>query len=182
MSNCVRIVVLAAGRSRRIGVPKLLLPFRGRPLIDYAIAAALPWDPIVVAGPEVAAYLAGRAGVTILRNDESARGMAYSLRLASAQVNADLAIAVLLGDKPLVTEALIRNICYSRRADVVYPVCNHEPVHPVYLSPRARACLDRLPVGDSVRLLRVDRRLSVRAIVTRDRGATFDVDTIDQFV
>ena len=32
-------VVLAAGRSARLGQPKQLLPYRGRPLLEWALAA-----------------------------------------------------------------------------------------------------------------------------------------------
>jgi molybdopterin-guanine dinucleotide biosynthesis protein A len=34
------VVVLAGGRSRRMGRPKALIPFRGRPLISWPLAAA----------------------------------------------------------------------------------------------------------------------------------------------
>jgi molybdenum cofactor cytidylyltransferase len=175
----VRAVILAAGTSSRVGKQKLLMNFRGVPLIERALAAAQRWDPLVVAGPEVAAYLAGRAGLEVVRNDEPERGMSHSLALANRCVPDDVATVVLLGDKPLVSEQLIATICRAAGdADVAFPVRDSEPGHPVLLSVRARRFVDALPSGDTLRALRDDPRLTSLAIETRDEGAFFDVDTL----
>ncbi len=177
-----RAVILAAGTSSRVGKQKLLMDFRGRPLIDYAIAAAGRWNPVVVAGPEVCGYLAGRHGVTLVANGEPERGMSHSLALANRFLPDDLAIIVLLGDKPRVSEGLIETICRAAgEADVVYPVRGEEPGHPVRLSPRARKRIAALPRGDTLRRLRDDRQLTALAVETDDPGAVFDVDTIGAF-
>ncbi|MGA7357127.1 MAG: NTP transferase domain-containing protein [Candidatus Cybelea sp.] len=172
-------VIMAAGTSSRVGKQKLLIDFRGRPMIEHAIAAARAWAPVVVAGSEVAAYLAGRTGLTVLRNDEPRLGMSHSLKLANHFVAGGSAIVVLLGDKPLVTAALIERVCNAAGdADMVYPARGAQPGHPVFLSPRARERIDDLPNGDSLRTLRDDVRLRVHAVEIEDEGAFFDVDTI----
>jgi len=176
----VRAVILAAGTASRIGRQKLLMHYRGRPLIEYAIAAAARWRPVVVCGPEVFRYLAGRRDVSLLRNDEPELGMSHSLSLGNRAVEEHGAIAVLLGDKPRVRERLIETMLNaSRGADVVYPQRDGEPGHPVVLSARARRLIDRLPPGDTVRLLREHAELVARAVETPDEGAFFDVDTIE---
>lgn len=158
------------------------MTFRGRPLIEYAIAAAQKWKPIVVAGPEVAQYLAERADVAIVHNDEPELGMSHSLALANRFLGSATPIVVLLGDKPLVTEALVETICAKTDgADIVYPVRDGEPGHPVWLSVRARRCIDTLPPGDTLRLMRANERLTSRAVETIDPGAFFDVDTLAAF-
>lgn len=175
----VRAVILAAGTSSRVGKQKLLLAFRGTPMIERAIAAAHAWDPVVVAGPEVTAYLAGRTGLTVLRNDRPDLGMSHSLKLANRVLAGSAALIVLLGDKPLVSSGLIEGICSAAgAADIVYPVRGAQPGHPVFLSPRARERINDLPDGDTLRMLRDDARLRVQAVETDDEGAFFDVDTI----
>jgi molybdenum cofactor cytidylyltransferase len=177
-----RAVILAAGTSSRIGRQKLLMEFRGRKLIEYPIAAAQMWNPIVVAGPDVARYLAARSDVEVLLNDEPERGMSHSLGLGNRAVVDELALIVLLGDKPLITAALIEFVCRAAAdADLVYPVCEDVPGHPVWLSPRARACIDGLPDGDTLRLLRDRLELRQRAVKTSDAGAVFDLDTTSAF-
>jgi molybdenum cofactor cytidylyltransferase len=178
--NDARAVILAAGSSSRVGRQKLLMNFRGRPLIEYAIDAAQRRQPVVVAGPLVAEYLARRPEIELLRNDEPERGMSHSFALANRLVAGETAVVVLLGDKPLVTGALVDAICSAARgADVVYPVREGQPGHPVWLSPRARLRMDALPSGDSLRSIRDDPALIVRAVETGDPGAFFDVDTMD---
>jgi molybdenum cofactor cytidylyltransferase len=178
----LRAVILAAGSSSRVGRQKLLMPFRGRPLIEYAIEAALRWLPVVVCGSEVASYLAGRTGISVLVNDEPERGMSHSLALANRAIERDIAIGVLLADKPLVGEQLTETILRaSRGADITYPQRDGEPGHPVILSRRARSFIDSLPPGDNVRILRDYPELSACAVENADEGAFFDIDTIEAF-
>jgi len=158
------------------------MPFRGRPLIEYSIEAAARWQPVVICGRELVLYLAGREEIALIRNDEPERGMSYSLALANRAIQEDIAIGVLLADKPLVNEELIETIVRaSLSSDVTYPQRDGEPGHPVVLSPRARRFIDRLPPGDTVRLLRARPQLVARAVETADDGAFFDVDTADAF-
>jgi molybdenum cofactor cytidylyltransferase len=174
-----RAVILAAGTSSRIGKQKLLMDFRGRKLIEYPIAAAQAWNPIVVAGPEVERYLLGRSDVEVLLNEEADRGMSHSLALANRVVPTNAALIILLGDKPVISAELIEAICRAAGdADVVYPVHDGVPGHPVRLSPRARRRIGDLPPGDTVRLLRERSDLRQRAVQTTDLGAVFDIDTV----
>ncbi len=180
-----RAVILAAGRSSRMGRPKALLPFRGRPMIEYAIDAAREFRPLVVASPAVMQHLAKRGEVCTILNDEPERGMTYSVALADAKIPEDVPIAVLLADKPLVTASLITELCdiaAAAGADVVYPQHPEtgEPGHPVIFSPRARKKIRSLPEGDTLKLLREDASLERRVLVTADRGAYFDIDTPEQ--
>lgn len=151
-------------------------------MIEHAIAAAARWNPLVVAGAEIAAYLDGHSEVELVVNGEPELGMSHSLALANRFLSAKIPMIVLLGDKPLVSESLIETICGAAPgADVVYPVRGDEPGHPVLLSTRARTCVDGLPFGDTLRLLRADARLTSHAVKTADAGATFDVDTLEAF-
>ena len=78
----VAAVVLAAGRSRRMGtVNKLLAPIAGQPLIGYAVAAACASSArpvIVVVGHEAAALrrVLGASPLTIVDNPGYAHGLA----------------------------------------------------------------------------------------------------------
>ncbi|MGB8908682.1 MAG: NTP transferase domain-containing protein [Candidatus Cybelea sp.] len=175
-----RAVILAAGTSSRIGKQKLLMDFRGRALIEHAIAAAQRWHPVVVCGREVAEYLARRSDLALVLNDEPERGMSHSLALANRYLRSDVWMLVVLGDKPLVNEALIETICAETHdADLAYPQREDEPGHPVLLSPRARRFIEYLPSGDTLRRLRSNPHLTSRAMQTDDPGAFFDVDTLD---
>jgi molybdenum cofactor cytidylyltransferase len=175
-----RAVILAAGLSTRTGAQKLLMSFRGRPLIEYAIAAARRWRPVLVAGAEVARVLRDRDDITLVVNPEPQRGMAHSLALADAAISPSDALVVLLGDKPLVTEALIAELCAAlAEADVAYPVHARSgaPGHPVLFAARTRRRIATLPDGDTLHVLREDPLLVRHALRSEDEGAFFDVDT-----
>ena len=104
--------MLAAGGGSRFAGPahKLLTPFRGRPLVTWAVEAALGAglaETVVVVG---AADLAGvlPAGVTVVENHDWERGgQASSLRAAVAWAGRQGhdAVVVGLGDQPLVPAA-----------------------------------------------------------------------------
>lgn len=146
-------VLLAAGSARRLGRPKQLLPLAGRPLLQHALdaAAASQLDEIVVvlghAAAEVRAALAlpsGRA-VSLIDVGDGAAGQGASLvaGLRAAHPRADAA-AVLLGDQPGVTAALIDAVAAAFRAagrPVARPVYvdaagRRTPGHPVFLARR----------------------------------------------
>jgi CTP:molybdopterin cytidylyltransferase MocA len=163
-----------------MGAQKLLMSFRGRPLIEYAIAAARRWRPVLVAGPEVADALRDRNDFTLVVNPEPQRGMAHSLALADEAISPGDALVVLLGDKPLVSERLIAELCATlANADVAYPVHARSgaPGHPVLFSVSARRRIAALPDGDNLHVLRDDPSLVRRAVRSQDEGGFFDVDT-----
>ncbi|MGH2514906.1 MAG: nucleotidyltransferase family protein [Ktedonobacterales bacterium] len=105
--NVTAGIVLAAGRSSRMGSHKLLLHLGGHPLVTYAVNAALASkaDPVVV----VLGYMAEQVRVAlpagnyqVVENPRYAEGMATSLRAGIAAVPAGTAGAlVLLADQPL---------------------------------------------------------------------------------
>ena len=103
------IAVLAAGRGTRFGADKLATPCAGRPLGQWAQAAALGAGlPVVcVVGPHSA--LPCLAGVERMVNPLADEGLGTSLALAARVAMARGApfLLVMLGDMPLVTAALL---------------------------------------------------------------------------
>jgi molybdenum cofactor cytidylyltransferase len=99
--------------------PKLLLPFRGRPLIAHVVDAALASrlaEVVVVLGPEperfreaiAAAGVGGDARVRTVVNARFAEGRSGSIRTGLEALDGAAPGALfLLGDQPLMTAALI---------------------------------------------------------------------------
>ena len=174
-------VVLAAGRASRMGTQKLLRPFRSGTILDAVLDACRGMDVVVVASRDVAAQIA-RPGVEVIVNDEPEGGMAHSLRLANGVISAEHSIAVLLGDKPLVSNGLISLVLDSLAdTDVAFPEREGIPGHPVVFSPHARALIVALPDGDSIDLVRDAEILVRRPIAIDDEGAYADVDTDEEY-
>ena len=103
----VAAVLLAAGRSSRMGEHKLLLDLAGEPLARHALRALASTpglDPIVVVlgreADRVRAALAG-LGATFVVNEQYESGIASSFRAGALAVAGDAALFA-LADQPLV--------------------------------------------------------------------------------
>ncbi len=136
----VAAVVLAAGRARRMGGAKLLLPVGGIPMVRRVVDAALRSrvsETIVVVGHEAQGVRAALDGlpVRVVANADYARGMSSSLRagLAAVDATADGAL-ILLGDQPFVSAALLDQLIDRFGAcgkPVVRPALDGRPANPV---------------------------------------------------
>jgi|SRR5579872_1148485 len=185
-------VVLAAGLGTRMGGEKLSKSFREGTILDAVLEACADFPTVVVgsqalidAVPRLRAARYARddnEGLSVLVNAEPERGMAHSLRLANAVVSADHPIAVLLGDKPLVSAGLVeRMIGELGENDVAYPVRGGTPGHPVVFSPFARALIVALRDGDTIYMVRDHDMLARRPVEIDDEGAYVDIDTQEDY-
>lgn len=118
----IAALILAAGRSLRMGTPKLLLDLGGQSLIRHVIGSARASrcdDVLVVVGD--AADRVGReaaaAGVRTVRNPRYREGMGTSLAAGIAALPPECeAAVVLLGDQPRVGAATINALIDAYRA------------------------------------------------------------------
>ena len=174
----VTAVVLAAGRSSRMGAQKLLMDVRGVPMIDRVLDVTRDYDTIVVSSPEVAPHIHSRPRIQIILNPKPDLGMAHSFEIANGAAPPENALLVFLGDKPLVTEALAKTIAenaITAGADVCFPERDGVGGHPVFFSPRARSRVETLS-GDSLQSLRDDPELVRVPVPVEDNSAYDDVN------
>lgn len=124
-------LILAAGRSRRMGFPKALLASDGRPLLGRMVEDLLQggWGPLAVAlsEPGLTEFVAATLpGVAVLINPEPDRGMISTLRLGLDWAG-DRAAGLLAWpvDHPLVSRKTLQRIRDSAREDTPpYPPLN----------------------------------------------------------
>lgn len=132
-------IVLAAGRSARLGRPKQLLQLGGEPVIKIvtrnALAAGLS-DVILVTGHEAAAVAAAAMpGVRVVANPDYALGQSTSVRAGVKAVapGAD-GFMILLGDQPGVNAAMMRALIDAfdaSRQPIVQAMYGDTPGNPV---------------------------------------------------
>ena len=113
----VAAVVLAAGGGSRFSGAshKLLAPFRGRPLVTWAVSAAEEaggFDEVVVVQGAVALDGVVPASAVVVTNPRWAEGQATSLGVAieHARSVGHEAVVVGLGDQPLVPASAWRSL------------------------------------------------------------------------
>ena len=190
-------VILAAGVSTRMGCPKQLLPFAGRPLLQHVVdaAAAACLDEIVLvlghAAEEIGAAitLPVRLPVRVVVNPEPAEGQSASLRigLGAADARATAAV-VLLGDQPQVTRALIDRVAeafLAGDAPAARPVWRGQggdriPGHPVFLARRLWPEVERLGGDQGARVLLAAHPEWVLEVACEDQPPT-DIDDVDDY-
>jgi molybdenum cofactor cytidylyltransferase len=146
------------------------------------VAATLGMREIVVvcasADLERAKHLVPMA-VSFATNDSPDRGMNHSLRTGLAHIEPDRSIGVVLADMPFIAPETFERVeeVLSGDIDVAYPIgADDAPGHPVLFSARARAKLEDLPDGDTIRRVRDDVTLRSVGIRVADRGAFIDLD------
>jgi molybdenum cofactor cytidylyltransferase len=116
------ILLLAAGNSARMGAPKQLLNFGGKPLVRHTaeIALAAQCGPVVVVlgayEPEVRDALKG-LDVEMALNPRWPEGMGTSIQAGFASAAASNADAVILqlSDQPRVSSAFLKQLVEQHR-------------------------------------------------------------------
>lgn len=184
--------MLAAGAASRFGGGKLCAPFGGRPLIAWAVAAALaaPVERVTIvvgAGAEdvrSALYGFDTPRLGILECADWQNGLSASLRrgVASLPPNAKW-LLIFLGDMPLVPADLaIRSLeAVQAGAPAALPVLGGRPAHPVAVGRSAFPILARMS-GDRGARSALEKIKGAVFIPTGDPGAIADVDTVQDLL
>ncbi|WP_186731325.1 nucleotidyltransferase family protein [Rummeliibacillus suwonensis] len=138
-------IILAAGQSKRMGKPKLFLPYQGIPIIHYPVKMAVQnhLTPIVVVGgknydqlkKELEIY---HQKISIIYNERYEIGMSTSLIVGVNSLNGELdAVLIFLGDQPLVADEVIKNLINTYQKNkkngvyIVRPRYKQSPGHPI---------------------------------------------------
>lgn len=191
-------LVLAAGAGRRYGMPKALVPYGGRLLVQRAAATlrAAGCAPRVVVlgagGARVRAALAGPAdtgatldGAALVDNPDWPSGMGSSLRvgLAALAGTGAGAVVVLLVDMPGVTAAAVRRVAAGAHPQALvmagYP--DGRRGHPVLLGREHWAGVGELAVADvGARAYLRAQHAQVRVVDCGDVADDTDLDTAGQ--
>ena len=183
-------IVLAAGRSSRLGRPKQLLPLGGFPLLTHVLrnAAASKLDEVVlVLGHEAARIgsAVGDWGQRVVVNPDYAAGQSTSLRagLAAVDPTADAAL-ILLGDQPQVGPAIIDALIAAYRASggaIVVPSYGGSQGPPVLFDRTLFPELAAVTGDEGARGVVRARAAEVVAVPVGDGPPPRDVDTEEDY-
>lgn len=190
-------IVLAAGASTRMGRPKQLLPVAGRPLLQHVIdqaSASCLAEVVVVLGSDAdrvrrAVGPAASCPTRWVVNPDHGKGQSTSLRLGLQSTDARAtAAAILLGDQPGVSAALIDTVVerfLAGDAPAARPVHltaggRRVPGHPVVLARRIWDSVERVRGDQGARqVLAAHPEWLLEVPVTGDPPA--DIDTWEDY-
>ena len=141
----IRAIVLAAGESRRMGTPKLLLPFGEVTMIEAVVHSLLRSKVdkvLVVLGSDrekVMPLLAGKDVDTVM-NHRYRDGMLSSIQAGfQALPQNTRAVLVCLGDQPLIPVSVVNLMieCYKKtKRGIILPIYKKRRGHPILIDMR----------------------------------------------
>ena len=173
-------IVLAAGLSRRMGAPKLLLPVGGVPMLQRTLdlVAGFPFTRwVLVTIPGVAAGIKTEAQVIL--NPLPEEGQSSSLRLGVLAARPGESLFFFTGDQPLLNREILSAILESDDGQsIVYPRGpDGTPRGPTLFAPCFREELLALTGDTGGRYLRSRYPEACRPVPVSDAKVLMDVDT-----
>jgi len=189
-------ILPAAGASRRMGRPKLLLPFRGRPMVAGVVDALRGGgvrEIVLVTAPqdeELRTWARG-AGVAVAVNPDPERGMLSSIREGIAVLGGATALAE-RGETLLVSPADLPNLdagtvvmLLARMAEtgarLAVPVFRGKRGHPLAIASALIPEIDTLDLDVGLKQLRGHHEEELLEVEVEDPGAIRDVDTMEDY-
>ena len=183
-------ILLAAGMSKRYGMPKQLIKLGGKTLIRRILEAAISsrLDRIIlILGHHSEAILEQLVDfktdprLHIGINPAYRKGMSHSLRLGLEMARADFSsVMFLLADQPLLDAALIDQMleCFwTSDKDICVPVCGGRRRNPTLFSRRFYSQISKLHGDTGARHIIRSHPESVQAVEMDDPLCFFDIDT-----
>lgn len=183
-------IILSGGASRRMGSPKALLPYQGRPFLEHLLEITthpkIGVRRVVLgahAGPIAkAVHLA--AGEMVL-NLEWEKGQLTSIHAALRSLPAGTdGMLLCLIDHPLVSASLVHELIerfYAKHAPIVLPVYEGRRGHPVIFSAELYDELLRAPLETGARAVVWAHQGEVAEVQTNEEGCVLNLNDPETF-
>lgn len=183
-------IVLAAGESKRMGSPKMLLDFGGKTMIERVIDNVICPEienVLVVLGAysdEIKKRLEKQA-VTFCYNEKYKEGMLTSVQCGIRSVPPHTeAVLVFQGDQPFIKKGIITELVNAYRQSkkgIVMPVHDGKRGHPLLIDKNYFGVVDTLNSSDGLRSLAALFPEDVLTVETEEPGILRDFDTIEEY-
>jgi molybdenum cofactor cytidylyltransferase len=183
-------LILAAGRSSRMGVPKPLLDFGGAPCLEIVRETCLEAGidrQVVVLGHKARDIREAVSldGASVITNPSWRRGMICSIQIGLSRLPRDAdAFFLFPVDYPLVRANTLRSLVSRFRSNgsaVVLPSCEGRRGHPVLFDRSLVREFLHLGAGETARDVVHRHESELLEVETDDRGVLQELNTPDQY-
>lgn len=168
MAECI---ILAGGKSTRMGTNKMLLSYKGHPLIWYTIKSVEPFVSriIVVTGKydqEIREALKEEK-VTFVFNKDYEKGMFSSVLTGVKETKEDFMI--IPGDCPFIQKETFQKILKGK-GDIRYPKCGDLEGHPLYISKKYKDELLSFGLDNNLKMFRDQKKCEIIFVEDKNIG------------
>lgn len=182
-------IILAAGRSRRMGAFKPLLPFGDSTVIDSCIKALRDGgvETVVVVighrGEELRQHLKD-SKVTFIENPDPDGAMSSSIACAVGELTTQPgALMITPADYPAIPASVVTAVLreWEQGARLVKPTCNGRGGHPVLVDLSFRSALLQLDPNRGLKGLFEDHMDQLKRVPVDSNYIARDLDTWDDY-
>jgi molybdenum cofactor cytidylyltransferase len=183
-------IILAAGESKRMGFPKMLLTFNGKTMIENVIDNIADSDSdniLVVLGANMDELidLISKYDVKYCYNENYKEGMLSSVQCGFKNLPPDYGAAMVFqGDQPFISSAVINSIIAAYKSSnhgIVIPVYEGKRGHPLLLDCRYREQIGKLDPDEGLRSISHIFNDDIFEVTTDNPGILRDFDTYEDY-
>jgi len=184
-------IILAAGESKRMKVPKMLLPFNGKTMIEKVIENVIRSEvfrTLVVLGSNRNEILGSISHLPINHcyNENYRKGMLSSVQCGFKNLPANFdAVLVFPGDQPFIEPDVINVIINTYRETgkgIIVPMYRKRRGHPLLIDCKYRDEIYTLEENEGLRSLSNMHQKDVFEVKTNSPGILKDFDTKEDYL
>ncbi|HWB55062.1 MAG TPA: nucleotidyltransferase family protein [Tepidisphaeraceae bacterium] len=187
-ARSIAAVVLAAGRSARMGRCKALLNIGGKPMIRHILDSLAQADidqRMVITGHDADLVRSAIGDAKVAHNPGYANGMISSVKVGVAAMrdNCD-AMFIVLGDHPLIQVDTFRQLIERWTAhsdEIIQPRYDGKPGHPVIIPVAYADSILALPPNATLKTWIQTKADRIQFVDVDDPGIRMDVDTAEDY-
>ncbi len=183
-------IILAAGKSRRMGVNKLLLPFRGKPILQHVVDAARKssLSPLILVlgskSDAIRSQINSRT-VLLVDNQDYSKGYSSSLQAGLRALDTPCVGAMfLLGDQPLITVDTLEKLTAAFQKEPqrwIAPSWKGQRGNPVIIPASWFDRIFALEGDTGPRKHLKDPAACLKLVEVEDEGIVFDIDNPEDY-
>ncbi|GAA0727716.1 molybdenum cofactor cytidylyltransferase [Clostridium malenominatum] len=184
----VSAVIMASGYGKRMGQNKLLMPLKGKPVLEHVINSIKRCDfnEIILVGRDKEVLDLGfDKGISIVENHEAYKGQSQSIKLGVENANKNSeGYMFFTGDQPFIDNRTINLLLgehYENKDKIICPMYKGERGSPVIFPSIYREALLNLQGDEGGRSIMKSNLEEIIFVQIEDGKILMDIDTPEEY-